>query len=120
MMPYIWVKHMSTSFSKLDNTVNKISIFNTKCPEISKNGMYSFMIFPNTTFIYNHPYNLRQKFVPSLQLIFTFLFHSPNLLSKAPSQSPATLPSITLHFLTSLSLHTSFPKHSLPLRLCTF
>ena len=67
----------AASLSKLDNTVNNNSIFNTKCAEFCA---------------CNHPCNLGQKSFPLLQLIFTSLF-SPYLSIKSSLQSPLTLPS---------------------------
>ena len=48
------------TLSKLDNTVNKSSIFNTK--------WFVLFHFHNTACAYSHPYNLHQKSVPPLQL----------------------------------------------------
>ena len=56
----------STSLSKLDNTVNSNSIFNTTYVEFSSKWQV-LLHFHNPTCAYNPPYNLHQKFVPLLQ-----------------------------------------------------
>ena len=94
--------------SKLDNTVNNNSIFNTKCLEFSTK-CYVFFHFHNPTCAYNHPYNLHQRSVTPLQLFFTYLF-GPYLLIKSSLQSPLTLPFSTPQlFFTSLFLLTAIP-----------
>ena len=96
------------SLSKLDNTVNNNSIFNTKCLEFSTK-CYVFFHFHNPTCAYNHPYNLHQRSVTPLQLFFTYLF-GPYLLIKSSLQSPLTLPFSTPQlFSTSLFLLTAIP-----------
>ena len=53
--------------------------------------------FHNPNGACNHPYNLRQKFVPLFQSICTCLFH-PYLFTKSPLQSPLTVPSNLSNF----------------------
>ena len=95
------VKHATYQNAALDNTVNNNSIFNTK------HALQSHFHYP--TCAYNHPFNLHQKIVSPLQLIFTSLFH-PYLFTKSSSQSPLTLPSsIPQQFFISVFLHTAIP-----------
>ena len=59
------------SLSKLDNRVNKNSIFNTKYAEFSTK--WSVLLhFQNPNCEYNQPYNLHQKCVPLLLSILIF------------------------------------------------
>ena len=95
------VKHATCQKAELDNTVNNNSIFNTKY------ALQSHIHYP--TCAYNHLYNLHQKIVFPLQLIFISLFH-PYLFLKSFSQSPLTLPfSIPQQFFFSVFLHTAIP-----------
>ena len=80
----LWVKnatHQKTEFlitaflSKLDNTVNSNSIFNTKYAEFFTKWQV-LLQFYNPTCAYNHSYNLHQKSVPLVQPTFSILFHS--------------------------------------------
>ena len=101
---FLW----GTSLSKLYNTVNNNSTFNTKCPEFSTK-CYVLFRFHNHTCAYNHPYSLHQKSVTSLQLFFTYLFGT-YILIKSSLQSPLTLPfSIPQQFFTSLFFTYSHP-----------
>ena len=114
----LWVKHAThqkaeslrgASLWKLDNAVNKNSIFNTKYAEFSAKCKV-LLHFHNSICAYNHPYNLHQKFVPLLPSIFNPLFH-PYLLIKSSSQFPLELPScIPQQFFTTLFLRTTIPK----------
>ena len=114
----LWVKHAThqkaeslrgASLWKLDNAVNKNSIFNTKYAEFSVKCKV-LLHFHNSICAYNHPYNLHQKFVPLLPSIFNPLFH-PYLLIKSSSQFPLELPScIPQQFFTTLFLRTTIPK----------
>ena len=66
-----WV-HQSPSPFKLDNKVNKNSIFSTKHVESLQKARCSF-ISHHPTYSYNHPYNPHQQSLPLLQPIFTSL-----------------------------------------------
>ena len=63
----------AASPSKLENTVNNNSIFNTKCAEFSTKWKV-LIHFHYLTYVYNHSYKLHHKSVPLLQLLFTCLF----------------------------------------------
>ena len=99
---------IDASLSKLDNTVNNNPIFNKKCLEFSTKWYVRFH-FENPTCACNHPYNLHQKSVTPLQLVFTYLFR-PYFLIKSSLQSPLTLSfSIPQQFFTSRVLRTVIP-----------
>ena len=52
--------------------------------------MVGVLHFYNPTCACNHPYNLHQKSIPSLQTVFNFLFHH-YLFAKLSLQSPRRL-----------------------------
>ena len=94
----------ATSLSKLNNTLNNNSIFNTKCAELSTTWQVLFQ-FHNPTCSYNHTYNLHQKFS-----LANFQCLIPSLLQKSflQSQSPLTLSSsLPQQFLNSLFLRVA-------------
>ena len=81
----------AASPSKLENTVNNNSIFNTKCAEFSTKWKV-LIHFHYLTYVYNHSYNLHHIFVPLLQPLFTCLFSSYFFITSV-LKSPLTLPS---------------------------
>ena len=96
----------AASLSKLENTVNSHSIFNTKYTEFSAKWLVLLHLH-NATCAYNHPNNLPQKSVLLLPSIFTSLSQR-YLFTKLSLKSPLTLPSsIIQQFFTSLFLRTT-------------
>ena len=71
--------------SKLDNSVNSNSIFNTKYAELFTTWQV-FFHFHNPTCAYNQPNNIHQKSSPLLQSTFTSVFN-PYFLTKLSLKS---------------------------------